>query len=560
MLKPKLISVLQNDYKKEQLFKDITAGIIVGIMAIPLSVALAAVSGVSPEKVLYTAIIAGFIVSLLGGSMVQISGPTGTMVVIAYDIIAKHGYHALIISTILAGLILIFLGLLKKGNLLKLIPYPITTGFAIGKAIILFTHQLKDFFGFNMAEVPPEFIPRISNYIKSLNTVSLNSLIIGIIALLIIKSWPLINKRIPGTLMALIISTALAHLLKFDVETLGDRYSQLSSKLAFAQLTEINPFIVAELFPVAITIAVFAGAESLLSAVVAEGMTGDRHNSNMELASQGVANILAGLIGGIPVSGSISNTAANIKNGGRTPVAGMVHSLTIFTALLLLMPIIKLIPVSALSAILIVVACNMVEWVTFKNLLKAPKTDIIVLLLTLILTIVFDLVIAIAMGIIMAYCLFLKRRIGIPKESSDKNNIVADMSDFVLDTKTGIDPSIQIFQIYESFFFGAADNFTNITKQNIAPTHSIILNMKSVSFIDATDYHALFKIYSYCRRHKILLLFIHVQMQPLAVMEKNGFIELISRDNFCCSMDAALERANAYIELIKYTKKGKVRL
>lgn len=557
MLKPKLISVLQDGYKKEQLFKDISAGIIAGLITVPLSAALAAFTGVSPGNVLVAAIIAGFIVSLLGGSNVQISGPTGTMAVIAYEIIVDRGYPALFVTAVLAGIILILLGLLKTGNLLKLIPYPITTGFTSGIAIILFVRQLKDFLGLDMAEVPLKIIPGLTMYIKSLGTISFNSLIPGIIALLIIISWPLINKRIPGTLMAIIITTGLTQLLRIDAETLGDRISQLSFRLTPVQLSGFNLINIAELIPASLTIALVAGAESLFSAVVAEGMTGDRHNSNTELISQGIANILAGLAGGIPVTGSISRTAASIKNGGRTPVAGIIHAITIIAAMLLMMPFAGLIPLSVLSAILMMVAWNMAEWVTFKNLFKAPKSDIAVLLLTLVFTLFLGPAAAVGLGVIMACFLIMKRKTSM--DSSANNILTSDMTDYVLDKKNGIDPSIQIFQISESFFFGAADKFTNIIQRNITPTHAIILNMKYVSFIDETDYHAIFKTYSYCRKHRILLLFVNVQMQPLSVMEKNGFIELISRDNFLSSTDAAVERAKAYIELTKQARKNENR-
>lgn len=550
MLKPKLFTVLQEGYKKEQLFKDIIAGIIVGIIAIPLSIALAIASGVSPEKGLYTAIIAGFIISFLGGSRVQIGGPTGAFVVIIYGIIEKQGYSALVVATILAGIILIFMGLLKLGSIIKYIPYPITTGFTSGIAVVIFSQQIKDFLGLKMDKMPSEFIPRIGEYIKTFDTLSINSLIVGIIALLIIIGWPYINKKIPGQLVAIIVTTVAVQFLGIDVETIGDRYSHLKAALPTLQVPEISFSMIADLLPTALTIAVLAGIESLLSAVVADGMIGSKHNSNMELVAQGTANIFSVLFGGIPATGAIARTAANIRNGGRTPVAGMVHSLTVLAVMMLLMPLAKLIPMTTLAAILMVVAYNMSEWRSFKSLFKAPKTDIAILLVTFVLTVVFDLVVAIEFGVVMAAFLFMKRMADTTKIESIKNDL-EDTPDLALNNPEGIDPSIQIYQIYGPFFFGAADKFTDTIHESITPTKAMIIRMKHVPFMDATAYHALFKTYSYCRKHRILLLFTQVQEQVYGLLDKNGFIELVGKDNFCENVENALVRANAYIELHK---------
>ncbi len=548
MLKPKLFTVLQDGYSKEQFLKDLTAGFIVGIIAIPLSIALAIASGVSPEKGLYTAIIAGFLVSLLGGSRVQIGGPTGAFVVIIYGIIEKKGYPALVIATILAGFILIFMGLLKLGSVIKLIPYPITTGFTSGIAVVIFSQQISDFLGLKMEKTPSEFIPRISEYIKSIHTLSINSLIVGLIAILIIVGWPYINKKIPGALVAIIITTGAVQLLGIKVETIGDRYSNLKAALPAFQMPEISLSLITELFPTALTIAVLAGVESLLSAVVADGMIGGKHRSNMELVAQGVANIFSGLFGGIPATGAIARTATNIRNGGRTPVAGIVHSLTVLAIMMLLMPLAKMIPMTTLAAILIIVAYNMSEWRAFKNLFRAPKTDIAILLATFVLTVVVDLVVAIEFGIVMAAFLFMKRMADITKVESIKDEL-EDSPDIALNNPEGINPAIQIFQVYGPFFFGAADKFTNIIHDNITPTRVMIIRMRHVPYMDATGYHALFKTYSYCRRHSILLLFTQVQSQPYELMTKHGFIDLAGKDNFCEDIEHALIRANAYVEL-----------
>ncbi len=548
MLKPKLFTVLQEGYKKEQLFKDITAGFIVGIIAIPLSIALAIASGVSPEKGLFTAIIAGFIISFLGGSRVQIGGPTGAFVVIIYEIIEKKGYPALVIATLMAGVILIFMGLMKLGSIIKYIPYPITTGFTSGIAVVIFSQQIKDFLGLKMEKFPSEFIPRLGEYIQSIDTLSVNSLIVGVIALLIIIGWPYINKKIPGQLIAILVTTGAVQLLDIKVETIGDRYSQLKAALPTLQIPEISLSMVADLLPTALTIAVLAGIESLLSAVVADGMIGGKHRSNMELVAQGTANIFSALFGGIPATGAIARTAANIRNGGRTPIAGIVHSLTVLAVMMILMPLAKLIPMTTLAAILMVVAYNMSEWRSFKSLFKAPKTDIAILLATFVLTVVFDLVIAIEFGVVMAAFLFMKRMADTTKVESIREDL-ADTPDLALSSPDGIDPAIQIYQIYGPFFFGAVDKFTDTIHENTIPTRVMIIRMKHVPFMDATAYHALFKTYSYCRKHRILLLFTQVQDQAYRLLNKNGFIELAGKDNFCESIESALVRANAYIEL-----------
>ncbi len=548
MQKPKLFTALKGGYSREQLFKDITAGIIVGIIAIPLSIALAIASGVSPEKGLYTAIIAGFIISLLGGSRVQIGGPTGAFVVIIYRIIEKEGYPALIVTTIMAGFILVFMGLIKIGSIIKYIPYPITTGFTSGIALVIFSQQIGDFLGLKTEKLPSEFFPRIVQYLKYINTISISSLIMGAIALLIIIGWPYINKKIPGSLVAILFTTPLVKFLGINVDTIGNRYSNLEAVLPNFQMPFISIDMIAKLFPTALTIAILAGIESLLSAVVADGMIGDKHNSNTELVAQGVANIFSGLFGGIPATGAIARTAANVRNGGRTPVAGIVHSVVVLAIMMVLMPFAKMIPLPTLAAILMVVAYNMSEWRTFKSLFKAPKTDIAILVTTFILTVAVDLVVAIEFGVVMAAFLFMKRMADITKVESIKSDL-EDNPGITLSNPEGIDPAIQIFQVYGPFFFGAADKFTNTIQDNISKTYVMIIRMRHAPFMDATGYHALFKTYSYCRKHKILLLFTQVQEQPYGLLNRHGFIELVGKDNFCDSIEYAMVRANAFVYL-----------
>ena len=554
MLKPKLFTVLQAGYTKDQLVKDILAGFIVGIIAIPLSIALAIASGVSPEKGLITAIIGGFLISVFGGSRVQIGGPTGAFVVIVYKIIQDFGYNGLVIASIMAGIMLIIMGLLKFGSAIKFIPHPITTGFTSGIAVVIFSQQIKDFLGLKMEENPSEFIQRMIEYGKHIGTIQIPSLVIGIIALAILIGWPHINKRIPGAIIAIIITTVLAQLFSIPVETIGSRFSDLKAVIPFPSVPHTDWKTIRSLIQPAFTIAILAGIESLLSAVVSDGMIGGKHRSNMELVAQGIANIGSVLFGGIPATGAIARTAANVRNGGRTPVAGIVHSITVLLIMIVLMPFAKLIPMTTLAAILMVVAFNMSEIRVFKGLLKAPKADVVVLLLTFGLTVIIDLVVAIEVGIVLAAFLFMKRMADSTTIQSIKEEL-QDQPDIALVNPDGIDPRIQIYQIDGPFFFGAADSFTNTIQENIAPTRVMILRFRHVPFMDATAYQALSKVYSYCRRHRILLMFTQVQEQPMAMLEKNGFIDLAGRENFLVNMEAALPRAAAYMEL--HEKYGK---
>lgn len=548
MLKPKVFSVLQQGYTREQFFKDLIAGVIVGIIAVPLSIALAIASGVSPEKGLYTAIIAGFLISLFGGSRVQIGGPTGAFVVILYKVVQEKGYSGLVVATLMAGVILILLGLFKLGSIIKYIPYPITTGFTSGIAVVIFTQQLKDFFGLQIEKTPSEFIERIISYFEHVNTFQVESLIIGAIALLIMIAWPYINKKIPGALVAIIITTLMTKLMSIPVETIGSRYPSLPSSLPAPSLPPIDASMFVDLLPVAFSIAILAGIESLLSAVVSDGMIGGRHRSNMELVAQGIANIASVLFGGIPATGAIARTAANVRNGGRTPIAGMVHAITVLLIMLVFMPYAKLIPMATLAAILMLVAYNMGEWHAFKNLLKAPKTDILILLLTFVLTVLIDLVVAIEIGMVLAAILFMKRMADTTRVESIREEL-NDQAEMALTNPDGIDPSIQVFQVYGPFFFGAADTFTRTIHDSIKPTRVLIIRMKHVPFMDATAFHALYQTYTYCRKHRILLLFTAVSEQPLSVMVKRDFVNMVGPENFLANVEDALERAKVYIEL-----------
>ena len=405
-MKPKLLQIIKHrdqELKNGQIFKDVIAGIIVAIIALPLSIALAISSGVAPEKGLITAIIAGFFISFLGGSRVQIGGPTAAFVVIIFGIIQKHGLDGLIMATIMAGILLVIFGICKFGSLIKYIPYPITVGFTTGIAITLFTTQVKDFLGLQIDKVPSEFLHKWASYFAHLNTINYMAFLLGAIALIIMIVWPKINKMIPGSLVALIVITLAAYLFKLNVPTIGSTFGEISSKIPGITVPKVDLETVLKLIKPAFTIAILASIESLLSAVVADGMIGKKHNSNMELIGQGVANIASGLFGGIPATGAIARTAANVKNGGRTPIAGITHAVTLFLIMIIFMPLAKYIPLTVLAAILMIVSYNMSELKVFKAMLKGPKSDVIILITTCLLTVIFDLVVAIEIGLVFCY-------------------------------------------------------------------------------------------------------------------------------------------------------------
>lgn len=545
MFVPKLITCLKN-YSKDQFIKDFIAGIIVAIIALPLSIALAIASGVSPEKGLYTAIVGGLVVSLLGGSRVQIGGPTDAFVVIVASIVQKFGIDGLIVATILAGIFLVIMGSLKFGSMLKYIPYPITTGFTSGIAIIIFSTQIKSFFGLTMKTVPSEFVPKWIAYFDNFNTLNIQSMLIGVLSLAIIIFWPKINKRIPGTLIAIVLATAISLVFNLNIQTIGSRFGNISSAFPSISFPHTSFGMIKQLMLPALTIAILGSIESLLSAVVADGMIGGSHRSNMELVGQGVANICSGLVGGIPVTGAIARTAANVKNGGRTPVAGIVHALSLLIILVLFMPYVKLIPMSSLAAILIIVSYNMGEWESFQQIFKAPKSDALVLLVTFSLTIFFDLVIAIGIGLVLASLLFMKRMADVSDvryildEHEDK-----DQLELIDSIKTP--ENVSVYEINGPFFFGAADKFIHATRQLGIPTKILIIKMSNVPAMDATGYHALEMLYEICKKHHTQLILLNLQYQPLNALEKYGFIEILGSENICNSVDVAIDRANSLL-------------
>lgn len=540
-IKPKLFSTMKT-YTKEQFVKDVIAGIIVAIIALPLSIALAIASGVNPEQGLYTAIIAGFFISFLGGSRVQIGGPTAAFVVIIYGIIAEYGTSGLVVATFLSGIIMILMGLLHFGNLIKFIPKTITVGFTFGIAVGIFAGQIKDFCGLDMGPVPSEFVDKIVAYAQNMHTVNWWAFGIGMLAIAIQIIWPKFFHKIPGSLIAILVTTLLVQLLKLPVNTIGDLYE---IKAGFPRFTvpELSFGLVKQMISPAFTIAILASIESLLSCVVSDGMIGGHHRSNAELVGQGVGNIMSSLFGGIPATGAIARTAANVKNGGRTPVAGMVHAVTLLLILLFLMPYASMIPMSCLAAILFIVAYNMSGWRTFGHMVKtAPKSDILVLVVTFLLTVFFDLVVAIEVGMVLAAFLFMKRMSDVAevkswvyKENLDENEI-SEHTDL-----KNVPENTMVYEVFGPMFFGATNDYLQFTKEE--NKNVLILRMRNVPAMDITGLDALEETLETCQKRNIHLLLSHVNEQPMRVMQKAGFVEKLGAENFCENINAALERA-----------------
>ena len=539
-LKPMLWSVMKG-YTKEQLVKDIVAGIIVAIIALPLSIALALASGVTPERGIYTAITAGFVISFLGGSRVQIAGPTAAFATIVAGIVAKNGLDGLVIATILAGIFLILMGLCHFGTLIRFIPYTITTGFTAGIAVTIVIGQLKDFFGVTYPDgvKPIETMEKLHAFVENCGTVNPSAVIVGVVSLAILIISPYIFKKIPGSLLAVVAGILMVKFLPLKASTIGDLYS-ISNALPGFHLPALSLAAVKDAIPNAFTIAVLAAIESLLSCVVADGMINGKHRSDMELVAQGAGNIASALFGGIPATGAIARTAANIKNGGRTPIAGMVHSITLVLVLVVLMPYAGMIPMPTIAAILFVVAYNMCQWRPFAHLIQtAPKSDILVLLVTFFLTVVFDLVVAIEIGMLLTCLLFMKRM-------SDETHVdswtyVDDDSDAVNDHMQKLAKEIRVYEITGPLFFGAANAIEHIVVKDF--TKCLVLRMRSVPALDSTAMNALHNLTKYCESKGIALVFSHVNEQPRHVMEKDGFMELVGKENFCANITEALNRA-----------------
>lgn len=545
-LRPKLFDVMKS-YTKKQLIKDIISGIIVAIIALPLSIALAIASGVGPEQGLYTAIIAGFFISFFGGSRVQIGGPTAAFVVIIYGIVASYGTDGLIVATILAGIILVIMGICRFGSLIKYIPYTITTGFTCGIAVTLFIGQLKDFFGMDIASVPSEFLDKVIVYAKNISTINLTATLIGLLAVAIMLLWTKVTDKIPGSLVAIVVTTAIAYFAKLPVNTIGSVYGKLNSAFPSFHIPSITMNLIQQMISPAFTIAVFAAIESLLSAVVSDGMIGDTHKSNAELIGQGLGNIFSGFFGGIPATGAIARTAANVRNGGRTPIAGIAHCITLTIILLVLMPLAALIPMTTLAAVLLVVAANMADWSSFFRLCKnAPKSDIIVLVATFFLTEFFDLVVAIEIGVVLAALLFMKRMAETADIKAWKYTDSPDITPGEAEKLREIPHSISVFEICGPMFFAAADQLLGINSDH--RTKAVVIRMRSVPAIDASAMKCLHELAERAKKKNIHLIFSHVNEQPMKVMKKDGFYELIGKKNFHENIVSALDYAETLVK------------
>ncbi len=544
--RPKLVSALSH-YSFDKFKTDLVAGIVVGIVALPLAIAFGIASGVNPTVGLITAIIGGFIVSAAGGCSVQIGGPTGAFIVIVYNIIATFGLEGLAVATFMAGLILVALGVFRLGTVIKFIPYPIVVGFTAGIALTIFSTQINDFLGLGLKQVPSEFLPKWGVYLTNLGAIDLTTLIVGLVSLLIIIVTPMVSRRLPGALLAIIIVTAVVSLIPgVHVETIGDRFGELATDIPQPHGFELNMATINRLLPSAFTIAILGAIESLLSATVADGVTGSKTNSNTELIGQGMANIVVPFFGGIPVTGAIARTMTNITNGGRTPVAGIVHAVVLFLIFLFLMPLINLVPMSCLAAVLIVVAYNMSGWRTIRALLHNPKSDVSVLAVTFLLTVIFDLTIAIEMGLLLAVILFLRRvmentEIKVYSEQLD----IAEGSESTVHEVLNVNPGVEVYEIDGPFFFGVATKFDEMMRSTLGRKPKVrIIRMRRVPFIDSTGIHNLEILIKSSQEEGIHVVLSGVQENVRTSLVKAGIDRLIGDDHICDHITKAVVMAN----------------
>lgn len=557
--RPKLFTAMKS-YSKADLMTDLMAGIIVGIVALPLAIAFGIASGVSPEKGIITAIVAGFIISLLGGSKVQIGGPTGAFIVIIYGIIQEYGIDGLMVATLMAGVLLILLGVFKLGTVIKFIPYPIIVGFTSGIAVTIFTTQIADIFGLNFdgEKIPGDFIGKWILYFHHFDTVNWWNFIVSMVSIFIIAITPKFSKKIPGSLVAIIVVTLAVYFMKLYggincIDTIGDRFS-IKAQLPEAVVPSLNWEAIKNLFPVAITIAVLGAIESLLSATVADGVIGDRHDSNTELVAQGIANVVSPIFGGIPATGAIARTMTNINNGGKTPVSGIIHAIVLFLILLFFMPLAQYIPMACLAGVLVIVSYNMSGWRVFKGLLKNPKADVVVLLITFFLTVIFDLTVAIEVGLVIACVLFMKRvmettQISVITDEIDPNK----ESDLEVHEEHLIIPKgVEVYEINGPYFFGIATKFEEVMAELGDRPKIRIIRMRKVPFIDSTGIHNLATLCRMSQKENIHVILSGVNEQVHAALEKSGFYELLGKENICSNINEALEVATK--EITELTK------
>lgn len=547
---PKLVTVFQEGYSLRKFSSDLLSGIVVGIVALPLAIAFAIASGVQPERGLYTAIVGGFIVALFGGSRVQVSGPTGAFIVVVYAIVQKHGYEGLALATLLGGLMLMTMGFLRMGVLLRYVPYPVTVGFTSGIALIIFSSQIKDFFGLAIKSVPAPFLDKWILYGQSFDTLNPWSLAVGVGSMAILLLFPKITRRVPSSLVALVVSTLVVWFFHIPVDLISTRYGAVPDSLPAPQMLNLSFASIRELFSPAMTIAFLGAIESLLSATVADGMLGMRHRSNMELIAQGMGNICSAAFGGIPVTGAIARTAVNVRNGGRTPVAAMIHALVLLLIMMKFGTYAAYIPMPTLAAILIYVAYNMSEWHTFKQLLRAPRADVAVLMTTFLLTVLIDLTVAIEVGVVLAAFLFLRRMetvSGVGKlselemegqEEDDPNPI----------SKKRIPPHVEVYEIFGPLFFGVVERFRNSLLRATQTPKVLILRMRNVPAIDASGLEALEDAIERSKKENFVLLLSSLRPQPLEALRQAGIVDIIGRENVLPTVDAALRRASEIIQ------------
>ena len=551
---PKSIVCFREGYTRERLMRDLIAGVVVGIVALPLALAFAIASGVPPERGLYTAVIAGFLISALGGSRVQIGGPTGAFVVIVYGIVAKYGYDGLVVITVMAGVILVILGLARMGALIKFIPYPVITGFTSGIAVIIFSSQLKDFFGLTMGAVPADFMEKWAAYAGNFRSINLPTTLVAVGTLVILAVWPRISRMVPAPFVAMLVATAVVKTFDLPIATIGTRFGTVPSSLPMPHWPAVPWTHLKDLFSPALTVALLAAIESLLSAVVADGMIGTRHKSNMELVAQGVANIASPLFGGIPATGAIARTATNIRAGGRTPLAGMAHALTLLLILIFLGKWAAMVPLCALAAILVVVAFHMSEWRSFAGLLRAPRSDLVVLILTFALTIFVDLTVAVQVGIVVSSLLFMKRMSdmtyveGVSDEIRDASDDPGEIDESLRGRRVvsghEIPPGVEVYEVNGPFFFGAADKIKDVLNEIAKPPKVFILRMRNVPAIDATGIHALEQMAKKCRHDGTRMILTEIRQQPLRAIVRAGKLEVLGgRQNLAKTLDIALEGA-----------------
>jgi sulfate permease, SulP family len=551
VLVPKIVTALK-DYNREKFLGDLVAGLIVGVVALPLAIAFAIASGVTPGRGLWTAIVAGFLISLLGGSRVQIGGPTGAFVVIVYGIVQKYGIDGLTVATLMAGVILVVMGIAKLGSMIKFIPHPVITGFTSGIALIIFSGEIKDFFGLRMGGVPADFIGKITAYAENATGFSPEAVGVSLLALAIIVLWPRINRRIPGPFIALIVTTLLVKMMSIPVETIGSRFGGISASVPHPQIPHLSFLQITALVGPAFTIAVLAAIESLLSAVVSDGMIGGRHRSNMELVAQGVANMVSPLFGGIPATGAIARTATNVKNGGRTPVAGIIHSLTLLIITIFAGRWAGLIPMATLAAILVVVSYHMCDWRTFLAELRSPKGDVAVLLTTFLLTVFIDLTVAISVGMVLAAFLFMKRMAEVTNVRALRQEFDDEGVDSYDSDENGmrlreIPPGVEVYEINGAFFFGAAETFRDTIAAIGGKPKVLIIRMRDVLLLDSTGMHALGDVVHRSRKAGTGVLLSDLHMQPLVALTGSALLEEIGQENVCANLDDALERARVVL-------------